>query len=86
MKIRPELEPLAKVLSDLRLKRGSPTYRRMAISAGLSHSTIYSICTGQQYPSWSTLACLATYLRGDLTEIEQLWIDARKTTHRKYPA
>lgn len=55
------------------IQAGSPTYRGMAIEAGVSHTTIHDTLSGTRMPTWRTLQPIVEVINGDVEEARELY-------------
>jgi len=60
-------------LDDLHRRAGRPSTRTIGGAAGVSHTTVHDMLTGQRLPAWPRLAAVAQVLGGDLEEAAKLW-------------
>ena len=66
-------EELLGRLREWWIQAGSPTYRGMAIEAGVSHTTIHDTFSGVRMPTWRTLQPIVETIGGDVEEARDLY-------------
>ena len=78
---RPELtagapRDLNDALHDLHHKAGWPSLRKLAAAAACSHTTVSTVFSSAQLPSWGVLELLVEAMDGDPEEFRELWLAA----------
>jgi len=81
----PGLQPLAQMLSKLRLERGNPSYKTIGTSLGISHATVNCVCIGRTNARWAIVEAIATYLEADIPEVKRLWLEAQTSGSPRPP-
>lgn len=70
----PEKETLHSYLYALYCDAGRPSLRITGRHAGLSHSSVGHILSGQRrHPTWPHVESMVTYLGGDVDHAKTLW-------------
>lgn len=81
--------PLARLAGELRLLRGSRTYRELAQRTGLSVGTLQAAATGKRLPRWRAVEAVAAACGADSAQtqvLRQLWDEACTADGRPLPA
>lgn len=71
-----ESEPrrhLSELLADFHRKAGSPSFRSISHSTGISHTTVAETLTGKRVPSWNVLQRIANNLSANETVLHDAW-------------
>jgi hypothetical protein len=88
---QPDLEPgphhdLVEALHRLHSEAGRPSLRRLARTAGCSHTTLSHVFSQPHLPAWGPLEALVLALSGDLTRFRELWLAATARGSRHVPS
>ena len=79
--------PLARLAGELRLLRGSRTYRELAQQTSLSVGTLQAAAKGERLPSWRVAEAFAAACGGTaaIGTVRELWKDARAAEGKPVP-
>ncbi|MEV5576649.1 NBR1-Ig-like domain-containing protein [Spirillospora sp. NPDC052269] len=69
-------ERFAESLRRLRAEAGNPSFREMAASRTVSHTTLHEAARGTRFPSWTTTQAFVEACGGDVEEWRKLWTAA----------
>jgi transcriptional regulator with XRE-family HTH domain len=74
------------LLRDAHLGNGEPSSRKIADTAGVSHTTVHATLTGQTRPSADVLRRIATAITDDEEQIREILASHQRTPANKYTA